>query len=152
MRFDLAATQDPSYSTILAETESAQPQNRHRLDKGCKRERVAASAMRTALGPGTTTAGSLTSPLLGEISGFPRHPPDRGSPGCQVCAVSYQTPGTNLHRTRLRYALYSSLVASSRSSATARPTLQPDANTITRALRREMLWSTYPNWSRRYEA
>jgi hypothetical protein len=54
----------------------------------------------------------------------------------------YQIPGNIRQRTWARYASYCPLPERWRSSARARPKLQLDANTITKALRKEMLCNT----------
>ena len=79
----------------------------------------------------------------GKVRGIVSHPQThrRLSSVREPAAQSYQTPGSNRQRTSARYASYDPLWVSRRSSARARPTLQPEANNITRALRTEMLCS-----------
>lgn len=72
--------------------------------------------------------------LLGDICMVVRKSRLRG-------LLDHQTPGSNLQRTRLVYVANSVFVASTRSSTTALPALHPVTNSITSALRTEMLCS-----------
>src|SRR5579862_8290179 len=87
--------------------------------------------------------GSFTSQrFLAHVCGCSRvhggYPPGAGSRH-DSSTTRHHTPGISRQRTRARYALWPTLLASMFSSTRDRPTLKPDATTKTTTLRSEML-------------